>query len=143
MLRFRADQKVLRTYKILGCRYADGYAEEYRARDLAMRRDVILRCCPLSPPAGWTRSAFAREGSVQAGLAHENIAAVREVLDASGIVVLEAVDAVPLGEIRPARQHILEILIQAARALCYAHEQKVFHQRLSPWNMASRLAAGS
>jgi serine/threonine protein kinase len=119
-----------------------GMGAVYKAVDTELNRVVALKI--LAPelaakPAMVER--FKREGRNAARLRHENIVSIYDSGEVSGthFLALEYVDGRDLhdhvgrrGKLGPTEAR--EILVQAARALDYAHRQSVVHRDIKPAN---------
>jgi formylglycine-generating enzyme required for sulfatase activity/serine/threonine protein kinase len=125
-----------------------GMGVVFKARHKNLDRIValkLLRC----DGTGEERKRFDREARAVARLKHPNIVQVYEIGESAGqaFVSLEFVDGQSLarhlhGTPLPPRQAaaLVEIL---ARAMQYAHEQRVIHRDLKPSNIMMRLADGT
>jgi serine/threonine protein kinase len=138
------------SYRVLAKLGEGGMGEVYRARDLALDRDVAFKILPprsLDNPESLAR--FEREARMLAALNHPNVAAIYsiETVDPpSGVaqpsaraLVLELVDGETLAE-RLRRGPLplasaLDIARQIASALDAAHEKGIVHRDLKPANV--------
>ena len=137
-------------YQILSTLGAGGMGEVFRARDVALGRDVAIKILPpglADDPARLAR--FDREARVLASLNHPNICAIHGITDVSGTpgLVLELVEGPTLGERlddqsknsgKPRRLGIKEALTigrDIARALEAAHDKGIVHRDLKPANI--------
>ncbi|HUG18418.1 MAG TPA: serine/threonine-protein kinase [Planctomycetaceae bacterium] len=125
---------------ILGC---GGIGRVYRARHRMMQRDVAVKVLSrkvLTKPAA--RSRFQREMQVAARLTHPNLVMsfdagehegepylVMEYIPGSNLQQLVKQDG-PLDAMRT-----IELLIQIARGLEYAHGQGIIHRDIKPANL--------
>jgi eukaryotic-like serine/threonine-protein kinase len=133
-------------YEILARLGAGGMGEVYRARDLALHRDVAIKTLPelFAADAGRV-SRFEREAHTLAALNHPHIAQIHGLIghaDGGPALVMELVDGEDLAE-RIARGAIpldeaLPIARQVADALQAAHEQGIIHRDLKPANVRVR-----
>jgi serine/threonine protein kinase/HAMP domain-containing protein len=88
------------------------------------------------------RGRFLRESKAAGGLSHPNIVTVFDVGEIQGrpYIAMELLDGTPLSEImRPGVgmriRDVVEIGIQLARALDYAHSKGIFHRDIKPSNI--------
>src|SRR6476661_7315401 len=122
-------------------------SEVYRARDLRMGRDVVvkvLRADLARDPAAHTR--FRREAQNAASLNHPSIVAVYDTGEAQGesgivpYIVMEYVDGETLREIvardgaLPSRR-ALEIAAEICAALDFSHRHGIVHRDITPANV--------
>lgn len=119
-----------------------GMATVYRAHQLSMSRDVALKVLPsqyLNQPTSLDR--FKLEASIVARLEHRAIVPVHDYGEFEGIPYLvmrymdggSVDDLLADGSISPERT--LQIVLQIAPALDYAHRQGVLHRDLKPSNI--------
>jgi serine/threonine protein kinase len=104
----------------------------YRAHDVALKRTVALKVL-----AGHDRERFAREAAAVAKLRHPNIVNVQEAGEADGLqyVAMDLLDGRTLDRAGLDRRQTVDVLMQVARAIAYAHEQGVAHRDLRPRNV--------
>jgi serine/threonine protein kinase/Tol biopolymer transport system component len=125
-------------YKIEALVGKGGMGEVYRARDTTLKRDVAVKVLPAAFASDRERVArFKREAEVLALLNHPGIASIYGVEDRALIIELVlgptladriARGPIPVGE-------TLDILLQIAEALEYAHDKGVIHRDLKPANI--------
>ncbi len=119
-----------------------GMATVYRAHQLSMNRDVALKVLPLqylNQPTSLDR--FKLEASIVARLEHRAIVPVHDYGEFERIPYLvmrymdggSVDDLLATGPILPERT--LQIVLQIAPALDYAHRQGVLHRDLKPSNI--------
>jgi TonB family protein len=127
-------------YEILGRIGEGGFGIVYKGRDAVLQRYVAVKTCSSSDEK--LRRRFFREGQIAAGLQHPNITTVHDLGVERGIpyLVQEFLAGEDLNH-KIARQEgltalrRLEILVQVARGLEYAHLQGVLHRDIKPANI--------
>ncbi|MEM1204012.1 MAG: serine/threonine-protein kinase [Acidobacteriota bacterium] len=112
----------------------------YRGWDPFLKRDVAIKVCTVDDQG--LRQRFLREAEIAGGLAHENVAGVFAFgfQDDIPYMVQEFLDGQDLQEAIRLRHawtplEKLEILIQVAQGLAYAHSQGVIHRDVKPANL--------
>ncbi len=129
-------------YEVLEFVASGGMGTVYKGRDVDLDRVVALKVLPAATakqPKMLDR--FRREARAAARLHHENIVAIYEFGEQDGVffLALEYVAGIDLQEYIDKRRKLppaeaLQIVLQAARALAHAHEQKVVHRNVKPSN---------
>ncbi|HVR08229.1 MAG TPA: TonB family protein [Thermoanaerobaculia bacterium] len=127
-------------YEILGRIGEGGFGIVYKGRDAVLQRYVAVKTCSSSDEK--LRRRFFREGQIAAGLQHPNITTVYDLGVERGIpyLVQEFLAGEDLNH-KIARQEgltalrRLDILVQVARGLEYAHLQGVLHRDIKPANI--------
>ena len=119
----------------------------YRARDTQIGRIVALKIIltKSGPPAEVEhyKQRFQREAQAAGRLSHPGIVTLHDIaVDSEGqpYIVMEFIEGQPLNHLlsSPADKnldHLLEIAIQVARALDYAHHAGVVHRDIKPENI--------
>jgi serine/threonine-protein kinase len=115
----------------------------YRARDLALDREVALKCphpADASDPDRHRR--FKREGRAAAGLSHPNIVQVYEVFEADGVpwIAMELVDGSSLRATLERDgplpwERLIQYAEELASALQLAHSHHILHRDVNPKNV--------
>ena len=132
-------------YRVLASLGAGGMGEVYRARDLALDRDVAIKVLPASFAGDADRlMRFEREAKTLASLNHPHIAQLYglERSTATSALIMELVEGEDLAA-RIARSPIppddaFAIARQIAEALEAAHEAGIVHRDLKPANIKVR-----
>jgi eukaryotic-like serine/threonine-protein kinase len=133
-------------YEVLKYIASGGMGTVYKARDVQSERVVALKIlAPTLSKQPKMLSRFQREARAAARLDHENIVAIYEFGEHAGLhfMALEYVAGIDLqGYIENRRkrnqdvppEEARQIVLQAARALKHAHEQKIVHRDVKPSN---------
>lgn len=127
-------------YEILGQIAAGGFGVVYKARDPFIKRLVAIKTCPADNED--LRNRFFREAEIVGNLKHPNITIVHDfgVEGDFAYLVQEYLSGEDLlAKIREKRalelSEKLEILLQVAQGLGYAHSQGVIHRDVKPGNI--------
>lgn len=132
----------LGAYEITGMLGAGGMGEVYRARDVALGRDVAIKVLPErvstdSKALAW----FEREAQAVAALSHPSIVAIHAFGRQAELVfaVMELLDGDTLGSrLRQGRLPVrksTEYAVEIAGALAAAHAKGIVHRDLKPDNI--------
>lgn len=115
-----------------------GFGTVYRAHDPQLGRDVALK---VPHPHLLNRQRYLREAQVAARLRHANIVPLFEATIegndpyiASAFIEGQPLDAI-LRQRRPEIKESVGWLIKLARAVDYAHNQKIIHRDIKPANI--------
>ncbi|HMD32985.1 MAG TPA: serine/threonine-protein kinase [Candidatus Acidoferrales bacterium] len=139
-------QKIAR-YEILNELGRGAMGVVYRARDTQIGRIVALKVIltgGTSPQeAGHYKQRFQREAQAAGRLSHPGIVTIHDIAeDADGqpYIVMEFIEGRPLDAFlelpaQPPLAQVLDIAIQVARALDYAHQAGVVHRDIKPPNI--------
>ena len=137
-------------YQILDLIGRGGMATVYKAHDPDIGRTIAIKFlhASLCEDAQY-RGRFLREARAAGILSHPNIATVHDVGEIEGrpYMAMELLEGDPLsdlmtgGTLFPLRE-VVEIGIQLARALDYAHSKGIIHRDIKPANIV-RLTGGN
>jgi eukaryotic-like serine/threonine-protein kinase len=130
-------------YRLLERLATGGMGEVWRARDESLGRPVAVKLLRLELGADVSaRGRFESEARFAAGLAHGGIAQVFDFGEQHGrtFLVMELVPGEPLDEILVRDgglpvEAVLDLLVQAGRALAVAHEAGIVHRDVKPANL--------
>jgi serine/threonine-protein kinase len=118
-----------------------GMSTVYRARELALSRNVVIKVLPAELAAAVSVERFKREILVSAALQHPHIVPVLSAGEVDGLpyFVMPFIDGESL-RARLARgplaiREAVAILKDVARALSYAHTNDVVHRDIKPDNI--------
>ena len=139
----RCDQLVLGNYVVLDKIGSGGMGTVFKARHRSMKRLVALKVPAPDALRGRTVTArFQREVEAAARLSHPNIVAAYDAGQVQGIhfLVMEYVDGIDLARYVASHRVLrvplaIQFVVQAARALEYAHAQGVVHRDIKPANL--------
>ena len=128
-------------YRVVRPLGAGGMGTVLLAEDPRLRRFVALKTCAGHSASQEAREHVLREARAAAQLSHPNIAAVHDVLDLDGqlIIVFEFVEGETLAErLRRGRLPVPEVIRigeQIADGLAAAHAAGIIHRDLKPANV--------
>jgi serine/threonine protein kinase len=128
----------LGAFKIIVAIGAGGMGEVYRATDTKLDREVAVKILPDALANDPERLArFTREAKVLASLNHPNIATIFGVEE--GALIMELIEGDTLAErVRKGAipvDEAMQIAIEIASALEYAHSRGIIHRDLKPANV--------
>jgi hypothetical protein len=114
----------------------------YRARDFSLGQTVALKVlsdAQIRNPEG--RRTFRQEASAAATLNHPGIVTIIDFLEEAEtpVIVYEFVEGRTLDKViaqrRLSEDEVVDIGMQVAKALAYAHERGIFHRDIKPQNL--------
>jgi len=131
------EQPTIGPYRVLGSLGAGGVGQVYRVQD-AVGRQLALKL--LGRAGNEARDKrFAREGELTAQLNHPGIVRVhgRGVSPYGPYLVYELIEGHDLERCfeRLSREQLLDVILQVADALGYAHQHGVIHRDVKPGNV--------
>jgi serine/threonine protein kinase len=139
----KADSLVLGEYKVLDRIGAGGMGEVLKAEHRTMERIVAIKVLPerlVATPDAVKR--FHQEVKAAAKLSHPNIVIAHDAGHKGDLhyLVMEYVDGRDLGQIVNDEGPLpvdlaMDVVLQAARGLEYAHSQGVIHRDIKPANL--------
>ena len=112
-------------------------ATVYKAFDERLGRDVAIKML-LPHVRETTRKRFFQEATAAAQLNHPNIMSIYDIDEDNGrnFLVVEYVEGVSLAYYVPsAPEVVIDLGVQIARALQYAHEREIIHRDIKPANI--------
>jgi eukaryotic-like serine/threonine-protein kinase len=118
-----------------------GMSRVFIARDLRLRREIVVKVLPPDIAAGVKVNRFLREIEIAARLQHPHIVPVLSANSASDILyyTMPFIEGASLGSALKTRKldtmEVLSILRDVADALSYAHEHGVVHRDVKPDNI--------
>lgn len=135
----RKDQVLNGRYRLLSLEGEGGMAKVYRARDLALDREVAVKILHPQYDAG---NAFRREARAAAQLPHPNIVTVYDVGQDGDLryIVMEYAQGVTLKDLLETHAPLrigrtIDIMIQVCDAVGFAHEKAIIHCDVKPQNI--------
>ena len=116
-----------------------GMGTVFRARHLKLGRSVAVKFLPPELAAKPEfRARFEREAHALALLNHPNIVTIHDYGEEAGqgYIVMELVDGTSLDKLVPmAPARAIEVVLEIAGALSYAHKQGIIHRDVKPSNV--------
>ncbi len=112
-------------------------ATVYKALDTRLGREVAIKML-LPYVRDTTRKRFVQEATAAAQLNHPGIMAIHDIDEEDDrlFLVVEYVEGVPLSHYVPSRpEMVVDLGIQIATALQYAHEREIIHRDIKPANI--------
>jgi len=139
----KARGLIMGDYVVLDRIGAGGMGQVFKARHKVMKRVVALKTLPAAATdSDRAVRRFHREVEVAARLSHPNIVTAHDAREDHGVhfLVMEHVEGMDLAQLvrkqgRLPVRTALDYILQAARGLEYAHNQKVIHRDIKPSNL--------
>ena len=132
----------LDSYEVHGLLGVGGMGEVYRARDVALKRDVAIKVLPSFVSRDPDRlHRFEQEAQAAAALNHPNILAVYQfgIFDGAPYLVSELLEGSTLRQLLqrgpPPVRKTIDYAVQIAHGLAAAHEQGIVYRDLKPENL--------
>lgn len=129
----------LQRYACLGVLGAGGSGVVFRARDRRSGREVALKLPrAATAPQPWAeRARVLREAEALRTVRHHNVVGLHEVgvVDGVAYLVMEALPAAPLAELRLAWPAALAVVRQVGAALAAVHAAGLLHRDVAPRNI--------
>ncbi|MBI4550904.1 MAG: protein kinase, partial [Candidatus Latescibacteria bacterium] len=130
-------------YELLAVIGRGGMGTVYRAWDTRLGREVAVKVLAASLAAQEEYvKRFFREAQIVARLTHPNVVKIYDVGQEEDVcfLAMELLDGRPLNEVIPAPGglpllDVIEIALQVANALDFAHQQGVLHRDIKPSNI--------
>ncbi len=142
--------KQIGSYDIVGLLGSGGMSTVYKGIQASLRRSVAIKVLPLQPSGGDDLiDRFERESSIVASLNHPNIIQIidRGADEGHYFIVMEYVDGCSLDqEIERKRlpiYQIVNIALQIASGMEYAHSKGVVHRDIKPANILISRESGT
>ena len=138
------DEYLLRRYRVLERRGRGGFGTVCTCWDTRLQRRVAIKRMPLAAETGTTATEALAEARTACMLGHPNIVTVFD-FESDGTfayLVMEYVDGLNLAELlarveggRLTPAECAHVLQSVARALAFAHENRVLHLDIKPTNI--------
>jgi hypothetical protein len=145
--RYDVDEDMIEGFKILERLQTTGIGSVYKAKQLLMERQVILKTIVTSGDADEKAlRRFLREAKAGGRLSHPSIVELYDVNEAADLmyIVMEYVDGDTIDQLMRARNgplpgvDVVRWMYQIADALKYAHEQSIIHRDVKPATIVVR-----
>jgi len=142
-LQKRTNALVIGDYHVLDVIGAGGMGQVYKARHRIMERLVAIKVMHTARAANPKLvQRFYREVKAAARLSHPNIVTAHDAGETSGglFMAMEYVDGTDMAAVVRARGRLtvnqaVNVTLQAARGLAYAHEHNMVHRDIKPGNL--------
>ena len=135
-----APGAVFGPYRVLKQLGAGGMGQVFLAKDQRLNRLVAIKSLAgrwLASPTA--RPRLLREARAAAALSHPNIATLYDVLEDSGLLIMEYVDGRPASVLLKdgpiAVGYAVRLAFQIAEAVSYAHDHGIIHCDIKPANV--------
>jgi serine/threonine protein kinase len=130
-------------YEIVALIGRGGTGEVWTAHDAELDRAVAIKFLFPRPGFGRLAERLTREARAASALNHPNIVTVYEVIrhEDTPVIVMEMVEGEPLGSAHGTPQpleQVVQLVLQAARALAAAHAHGIIHCDIKPENILVR-----
>lgn len=144
------QELLLGRYRVLERRGTGGFGTVCTCWDTRLMRRVAIKRMPLAAETGTTAQEALAEARTACMLGHPNIVTVFdfEADGAYAYLVMEYVDGLNLAELlarveggRLTPEECAHVLSSVARALDFAHENRVLHLDIKPTNIMSTVRA--
>lgn len=137
------DSVNVEKYQLIECIGKGGSGVVYLAQDTRLKREVALKQLMLKGVADPAPviDRFYREAQTTARFQHLNIMQIYDVFESAGqhYIAMELLDRRTLGDFvrspDTTLEGLLDVLIEAAEGLDYAHRQGVIHRDIKPDNI--------
>jgi serine/threonine protein kinase len=130
-------------YELLSVLGSGGMGVVYKARQILLDKIVAIKMMRTSGFSTQALKRFEREAKAASSLLHPNLITIRDyglADDGQPYMVFDFIDGTTLGETIKARgqldlEQALDIFIQVAKGLAYAHQHGVLHRDIKPDNI--------
>ncbi len=146
MANVKSETRNIGRYEILASLGRGAMGIVYKARDPQIGRIVAIKsisaAVPSDPEFDIYKKRFMQEAKAAGQMLHPGIVAVYDLTedkDGHPSMVMEFVEGITLDKVmsseRPPFKRCIHLLVQAARALDYAHQMGVVHRDIKPANL--------